>query len=706
MKKFLLGITLTISIGWGALAQNNCNIWYVTPNGSSTQGTTTAPASLKYAVLNATTERNIIRCLNGSYTVDTILPLKANMIIEGAYVLQAGSWVKKTNAPVTEITFSGTEVINSNIEHVLGFKADSVNNWKLIDLSLITADAVGTTASGVGKSTYAVWARECQDVLISRVKIIAGNGSDGNPGAAPSGVGGGDPGTNGPAGGPRGNGCSNGSAGTVGVAGSGGATGGIPGSAGTSGGCNAFNCDKVPANGGVGGDGANGANGTGFAPGDRPAAPAASTDFYTPQIAAINGGNGKSGGTGGSGGGAARGTCCTCSCGCDDNLCGNGGAGGTSGSGGLGGNGGLGGGGSFAIYTSGNSQIIVNDCDLTAGNGGIGGNGALGRPGTPGQTGSPGLTGTRCSVSYTGGNGGNGGNGGEGGRGRDAANGLAETIANAGSGTITATGTTIPNSTEVSVKYHNAACTNSEINITKSSGTWALPANGQFIKDTSPTTSSYNNSSANAIIFFTQTGSHNLSNGTTNAVDFIQITASRPAPTMNSVPASLCQGYSLNLGTPVNGTEYEWIVFLNTVSNVVYTSAVQNPGIIEPFTTQGTYAIRLRIKDECCGWSIPLYQTISVVDANACLGIEEFVGANFSIYPNPMTNELVITINNALTEQPSIRILDASGRVVYTRKLQAETGTTNVPVSEFSNGLYVLELTTSQGIYTKKLIKQ
>lgn len=698
MKQLLLGFSFFALFGSGLKAQNDCNIWYVTADALGTQGTVASPTNLKYAVLHATPDRNIIRCLAGTYAVDTVLPLQENMIIEGAYVIQTGNWVKKTTA-VSEITFSGTESIDANTEHVIGLKANGVNNWKLVDLSLKTANATGTSASGTGKSVYAVWGKDVQGVLIARVKINAGNASNGADAASVPGTGGGDAAASAPAGGEHGDDCNNGNAGTAGAAGSGGATGGTAGSAGTSGGCNFLNCDKVPGNGGGGGLGGNGSAGTGFAAGDRPVSPAPSADYYV-QTPPQAGGNGKSGAGGGSGGGAARGTCCTCSCGCDDADCGDGGAGG------QGGNGGFGGGGSFAVYITGNSQVDINDSELNAGISGTGGNGSLGQPGTLGQSGAPGSAGSRCGDAYSGGNGGNGGNGGEGGRGRDGANGLALGLASAAPAVVTSTGTTVANGTEISVRYFNAACSNSEINISKVSGTWALPAEGQFLKDTGPTTSSYNNTSANAIIFFTQTGSFSLGDQTTLANDFLQITEARTAPAMNALPASLCQGYAVTLGTATTGTDYEWIIYSPSVSNIIYNSAFQNPGSIAPFDAQGNYTVRLRVKDACCGWSIPVYHAISITNPAACLGVEEFVESNFSIYPNPMTNELVIKLNNNFSEKTAIRILDASGRVVNVQKLPAEKGTTVIPVSQLANGIYILEIATPQGVYTKKLIKQ
>lgn len=705
MKNILPGIALFALLAQGLQAQNSCKIWYVTPDAQSTLGTIAQPTTLKYAVLNATPDRNIIRCLAGSYSVDTILPLQNDLLIDGAYVAQGGNWIKKTTA-VSEIAFSGTETIDANTAHVVGLKANGVNNWKLVDLTLTTADASGATASGVGKSVYAVWVKDAQGASLSRIKITAGNASNGNDAAPVSGSGGGPAGASGPAGGNRGNSCDNGSGGTVGNAGSGGATGGTAGSAGTSGGCNVFNCDKVPGNGGNGGTGANGADGNGFAAGDRAVSPAATGDYYVPQVTPQAGENGRSGASGGSGGGAARGSCCTCSCGCDDNDCGDGGAGGQGGNGGLGGNGGFDGGGSFALYVAGTSQLTVNDCELNAGNAGLGGNGTAGQAGTNGSAGAPGLTGSRCGVNYSGGAGGQGGNGGAGGRGRDGANGLAQGLANTPSATVTVNGNTVANGSEISVTYFNTACTNSEINITKTAGSWTLPSGASYLNNTGPATSSYTNASNNAIIVFAAPGAYTLNDQTTTAKDFVQITQTRTLPVIGTTPASLCQGYGINLGTSTTGTEYDWIVYSMTVNNVLFSSTQQNPGTSTPFNTQGSYVVRLRVKDACCGWSAPVYKTFNVTSPDACLSVEEFVDSHFSIFPNPMTNELVIRVDNALNEAPTVRLLDASGRVLEVKNLSTATGSTILPVSQLANGLYILELSTPQGVYTKKLIKQ
>lgn len=707
MKKHLL-LTAGISLfaGYMAFTQSHCGIWYVSPGGTGTEGSVSSPTTLKHAVLNATSDRNVIRLLEGAYTVDTVLSLQDNMLIEGAYVLQSGKWIKKTNA-VSEITFSGTESIDGNIEHVIGLKADGVNNWKLADLSLTTVDASGSTTNGVGKSVYTIWAKDATGALISRVKVSSGNGSNGTDGAAPSGLGGGNIGGTGGNPGNYSSGCSNGNAGSQGGAGlNGGAPGGSAGSAGSSGGCNVFNCDKNPGNGGNGGTGVSGGTGSGFAANDRPASPSATSDYYVPQTTPQNGGSGIAGGGGGGGGGAARGTCCSCSCGCEDNACGNGGIGGRGGDGGAGGNGGKGGGSSFPLYVAGTSQISVNDSELTPGNGGSGGNGSLGAPGTIGLNGNSGIAGTRCGTTYTGGNGGKGGDGGQGGRGRDGANGLATAYAEVNAGSITVNGSVIANSEELSAETGYVACTNSEITITKPSGSWALPTGGDFVKNTSPVSSSYNANSGTAIVVFNNVGSYKLDNGTTNAPDFIQITNTRALPVINSVPSSLCQGYSVNLGTSAIAEEYDWIIYSPTINQILYSSSAQNPGPSIPLNNIATYTIRLRVKDACCGWSAPVYQAISVTSPSGCVSISEAEGFDFNIFPNPFQNELTIAFGNPIAEDATMRIVDASGRVVQASNLPALSGNVVISTGDMANGVYIFELHTNNGVYTKKLIKQ
>jgi hypothetical protein len=336
----------------------------------------------------------------------------------------------------------------------------------------------------------------------------------------------------------------------------------------------------------------------------------------------------------------------------------------------------------------------------------LGGNGKDGQPGAQGGIGQLGVSGNRCGVNYVGGLGGNGGTGGAGGRGRDGADGLSQGVAFVSPAVVTVNGTGVASGVELSAELYASGCSRSEVNISKPTGTWTLPAEAQFLNNNGPTLSTFTAASNNAIIFFSQTGSYALDNGTVTAPNFIQITEDRPAPVINTVPPSICEGYGVNLGTSTSGLEYDWLIYTGSVNNAIFSSAEQNPGISTPINVQGAYSVRLRVKDACCGWSNPVYQAFTVGSSAPCAGIEDNSLQNVDIFPNPMTTELVIRMNSNLTEQPTLRIMDAAGRMVESRQLPSEAGTVTLSVSHLTNGMYFLEIGNGQSRITQKLIKQ
>jgi hypothetical protein len=94
---------------------------------------------------------------------------------------------------------------------------------------------------------------------------------------------------------------------------------------------------------------------------------------------------------------------------------------------------------------------------------------------------------------------------------------------------------------------------------------------------------------------------------------------------------------------------------------------------------------------------ITFYENIAPIT----VGIKEVASQNVSIYPNPVKNNLFIELENQ--EVTSINIIDFSGKVV---QVITNTDTTNIDVSDLPQGIYVLKLSTENGILTNKFIKQ
>ena len=621
-------------------------------------GTAASPVqTLSYALTLVNATRTNIRMAGGNYTENAILDIVNDLHIDGAYTVAGTDWIKSTSQ-VTTITLSGTETV-AGLRHRMGFRANGVSNWALQDLTIVTTNITGLDPNRRGSSNYAVWINNCSDYEISRCDITSGNASNGDIGDVGAA---GSAGSNGSIGGagscdgnytccfgsesaPGGNGGSGG-AGAIGIPGGAansstiqnnpgqagtGRNGGGGGAGGKGGGFSGGNAAEPGNDGGAsqtaptntgrgsaggqgdpGGDGGNGAWGVTGGTGAIGSAGPIYTHvggYFVPGSQAGTGSFGFGGSGGAGGGGGGRQTCTVCNDGP-----GNGGAGGGGGGqGGLGGTGGFGGGGSFGIYITNSSvgmTILQNDINPgTAGQGGVGGAGGAG-----GAGGIGGPRRTNCSSEIgEGGAGGNGGAGGAGGQGGTASNGISDQISM--DGIVSSPGIMIPMSPALMVTH--LGCTNSEIMIEKPSGTWTFPAGMDFINDLDAISTSFLSTDNIATIYTINTGSNTIGNGATNYENFIWVHTDRPLPTFDaSMPSLVCEGQNLVLNTPTVGAEYEWLIFEDgSTTDVPVAMFTTQVAIYPPPPVAGgldSYHIRLRVRDNCCGWSAPVYFNFDV----------------------------------------------------------------------------------------------
>lgn len=76
----------------------------------------------------------------------------------------------------------------------------------------------------------------------------------------------------------------------------------------------------------------------------------------------------------------------------------------------------------------------------------------------------------------------------------------------------------------------------------------------------------------------------------------------------------------------------------------------------------------------------------------------------FSVYPNPVQDEVWVQVAGNLDENSVVRIYNAQGEAV--RDIQLENTVTAVDLSGLGSGVYTVQLVTSTGVYTKQLVKQ
>jgi hypothetical protein len=630
----------------------DCDFVYVNSSTSNTLvGSSNSPVTLAAGIVLASgSGRKHIRMASGTYNINTILDIPADVIIEGGYVQTGNNWTK-SSAAVTTINFTGEET-TSGVTHRMGFRSNASNGWTLQDLTISTASTTltGNDPSSRGKSNYGIWINNSTGTNIVRCIITAGNATNGLNGTAGGAAGAdGSAGNNGSQGtcndnisgaaggatrtGPGSGTRKGGDGGAGGRGGNYGNNAGIAGSLGTNGGGGAARDPSVGTAGGGGDPGKTGGsasasittseagNGIAGSPnytaGSRPTNYSAAT-YFNPGTAAGNGGDGTGGG-GGAGGGGGGGQGCTF---CDDGNGNGAGGGGAGGEGGQGGAGGFGGGGSFAVYVTGTAPTFAT-ANLAIGAIGVGGTGEAG--GAGGAGGNGGVGGSTCTGEVgRGGNGSKGGAGGAGGRGQDGANGIGGNYYL--NGVLQSSPTTVSNPTNaLVVNYDNTkGCTNSVINLTKVTGTWSnYGTDGATVKDITSLLSSQSTAANNISVFYTSTGWKDITTTTDTRTRLLFVSTTRTPPVINGITTPICADGSLSLtctpNSPSNVVAYDWVVQATLVTGLSTPAATLTSNSATPTfafpnagSTNITYQIKLSVQDECCGWSIPVYGFVTV----------------------------------------------------------------------------------------------
>ncbi len=642
-------LSVTVVVKSAADASCNlptCNAIYVDPiNGNDANGTNrpntpwkTVGKALNTLATNNTT-LTYIKVGKGTSTETSTLTMRPYVVIEGGYLPGTGSTDWSKSAATSDITLlsftnAATRDENNDVRNLTAIYSNNVDYWTVKDLNIETANATGTSINGRGVSNYGFHiVGGSNDYKIIRVDVDLGNASSGAAGSgyeANGGAGGtgGGAGGSGASGGGNPGGGGNGSAGSDGTGGpSGGGTRG-------NGGLGTDNCGGAgfcpgSCTGNNGGNGTDAGDGSAYAANNRPTTPAASNSaYYTPAGQAESGGGGGGGGRGAGGAGSRGGSFSCVNCSGRD-----GGDGGYGGAGGGGGKGGFGGGGTFGIWrNSSNVNVTITDVNITIGSAGVGGNGNGGQP-TPNTSrnsfynsgrgcGSCGTNSGRC-----GGNGGEGGNGGDGGRGRDGANGTtANTVINGATSTSTATiahPTVYINNGSVKANMPGLICINSEIDLQKTAGNWALPAGMLFIDNLGTGLPSYVVGDNNVKVSVTAANDYDITANGSVLRGFVSVAPTsvhnRTKPNVAATQTQVCVDGSVSLSTSSNYDspnviEREWKVYTDAQGpGSPYQSSTGISPVVT-FTTAGVYRVRYRERHNCCGWSTPSFQTITVTE--------------------------------------------------------------------------------------------
>lgn len=87
---------------------------------------------------------------------------------------------------------------------------------------------------------------------------------------------------------------------------------------------------------------------------------------------------------------------------------------------------------------------------------------------------------------------------------------------------------------------------------------------------------------------------------------------------------------------------------------------------------------------------------------NASLSVDENAVANVAIYPNPVVDQATIEVNG--TTASAITVVDLAGKVVYSSNVAEGTSKVSFSTTNFSAGVYTVNVATSAGTVTKKMV--
>ena len=203
--------------------------------------------------------------------------------------------------------------------------------------------------------------------------------------------------------------------------------------------------------------------------------------------------------------------------------------------------------------------------------------------------------------------------------------------------------------------------------------TWSNAANTATVAVTPTATAIYTVASASSC-------------GTASATVSVYVSST---VTINATTSStlLCSGQSATL-TANGATNYTWMP-----SNVTGASIVVTP------TTTTTYSV---MGVSSCGTA----SAIVTQNVSLCTGIiETLTYSNVNLYPNPNFGIVTIELSSELTENVSLVIIDALGKIVISEKLTTKSTTINT--SDLDNGVYFYKIiSNNKDVKIGKLVKQ
>jgi len=227
---------------------------------------------------------------------------------------------------------------------------------------------------------------------------------------------------------------------------------------------------------------------------------------------------------------------------------------------------------------------------------------------------------------------------------------------------------------------------------------WTVPATG--------TINSGSNSNNISVNFNSSFASGNIivaavNNCGVGASRSLAVRAVPATPGTITGPASACAGSTQSYGiqTVQGASNYIWTVPGGAVINGGQGTKNLSLNFGSNASTNGTITVK---SSNTCGASI---SKVLAVVTTICPRLGEAV-TQLQVYPNPANDYINVSFNVEETQQATIILRDAAGRVVYNENIYAAAGFNNqqIELSSLSKGVYFVQLQTASSSENTRLI--
>lgn len=169
---------------------------------------------------------------------------------------------------------------------------------------------------------------------------------------------------------------------------------------------------------------------------------------------------------------------------------------------------------------------------------------------------------------------------------------------------------------------------------------------------------------------------------------------------------TICEGEQASIEVVATGTDmtYQWYLGSTQLENSTNLSGVTTSVLTitsAVLADAGNY--RCEIASAC---ETTISSDEAALTVEECLGLLDELSEDLSIYPNPTKGRFTVDLGQASSSAISATIYSIGGQVMSLENVKLKSKTSSFDISELPNGVYVIVLTTNEGVLQRQMVKR